>query len=208
MNSVGQSGDGKSYRVILLLVVGLAAFSSAMKELNVLREFTRDTNTLVASWSNAVTPERVPVPHVVVPTEISQPAVEVEVCESSETLNSAEPVERLLGGSVARDQARIKDGGKTVVAERSGRRDAHVAALRSHRSADIDLVELRKQIHREANLKVTIMADSDGEAKITIPSGFEFKLPKVKTFQPIIVKPEEREILKSLNRGFNLRSAG
>jgi len=208
MNSVGQSGDRKSYRVILLLVVGLTAFSSAMKELNLLREFSRDTSNMVASWSKALTPQ---VPKVVVPVEVPAPVEQVEVCESSHTVNEVEPVDQGdLGGGVARAEVKIKDVGKTFVAERSRRRDTQaVATLRANRSADIELLELRKQIPREANLKVTIMADSDGEGDFAFPSSFEFKVPKVKTLnRHIIIKPEEREVLKSLNRSLNSRSAG
>ena len=211
MNSAGQGGDGKSYRVILLLVVGLTAFSSAMKELNELREFTRDANTLVASWSNVVAPVEAPIPNVVIPVETSQPVEKVEICESSHTLNQAVPVAEVnLGGSVAPAKVKIKDVGKTVVAERSARGDAQVAALRSHRSADIEMVELRKQVRREGDLRVMIMADNDGEAEIAIPSpaDLEIKLPKLKIHRQIPITPEEREILKSLSRSLNLRSAG
>ena len=210
MNSVGQSGDKKSYRIILLLVVGLTAFSSAMKELNLLREFSRDTSEFVASLSKSMTPDRAPAPpRVVVPVEVPQVPVEVEVCERSKALESAEPVEQIeMGGSVARVQARNKDVGKTFVAERSVRREAQaVATLRTLRSADIDVMELRKQLRREADLKVTIMADRDGGFEFTVPSGSEFKVPKVKT-QWHLIKPEERDMLKNLNRSLNVRSAG
>jgi len=201
MNSVGQSGDRKSYRVILLLVVGLTAFSSAMKELNLLREFTRDTNDLVASWSKAIAPEA---PEVVVPVPVPQ-GEEVEVCDNTHT----EPVDHFQsGGDVAQAEVKIKEVGKPFVAERSKRRNVPaVATLRGDRSVDIELMELRKQIRRETDLKVMIMADSDGAARIAIPSDFEFKVPKVKTFRHL-TRPQERELLKTLNRSFNLRSAG
>ena len=207
MNSVGQSGDRKSYRVILLLVVGLTAFSSAMKELNLLREFTRDTSNLVASWSKAVAPEAPRVPDVVVPVPVAPVVEEVEVCDSSHSLPEVEPVDQ-LGGGVAQAKVKIKDVGKIVVAERTKHRNEQaVATLRARRSADIELIELRKQVRREADLKVMIMADHDGEAEIAFPSDFEFKAPKAKTYRPII-RPDERELLKTLNRSLNLRSAG
>jgi hypothetical protein len=205
MNGVGQSGERKSYRVIFLLVVGLTAFSSAMKELNLLREFSRDTSDMVASWSRAVTPQAPP--EVVIPAEIPPVPETVEICESSHS-EPAEPVE--LGGGVAPVEVKIKEVGKIFVAERSTRRGAQaVATLRSHRSADIELMELRKQVRRAADLKVMILADSDREADFAVPSNFEFKVPKVKTWdRQIIVKPEQRELLKTLNRTFSLRSAG
>jgi hypothetical protein len=205
MNSVGQGGDRKSFRVILLLAVGLTAFSSAMKELNLLREFSRDASNMVASWSNAV----VPAPPVVAPAQAPPMVAKAEVCER-QALQAAEPVDHFQsGGSVAQAEVKIKDVGKTVVAERSARRNSQVMAVRSHRSAGIELMELRKQARREADLKVMIMADSDGEAEIALPSDFEFKLPKVKTFRrQIRITPEERDVLKNLNRSLNLRSAG
>ena len=212
MNSVGQSGDRKSYRVILLLIVGLTAFSSAMKELNLLRESARDTSNLVASWarwSGALEPEAPKAPDVVVPVPAPPVVEEVEVCENSHTLPEVVQVDFLqLGGAVAQAKVKIKDVGKTVVAERSKHRNEQaVATLRARRSADIELIELRKQVRREADLKVMIMADHDGEAEIAFPSDFEFKARKAKTFR-MIVKPDERELLKSLNRSLNLRSAG
>ena len=212
MNSVGQSGDRKSYRVILLLIVGLTAFSSAMKELNLLRESARDTSNLVASWarwSGALTPDGPEVPKApdVVPVPVP-PVEEVEVCENSHTLPELEQVDHLqLGGNVARAEVKNKDVGKIVVAERSKHRNEQaVATLRGRRSADIELMELRNQVRRGANFKVMIMADHDREAQIALPSDFEFKVPKVKTYRAI--RPDERELLKTLNRGLNLRSAG
>lgn len=209
MNGVDQSGEKKSYRVILLLVVGLTAFSSAMKELNLLREFSRDTSSLVASWSNAIAPQAPEEVVVPVPALVPQMVEKVEVCESTHTLNPVDQVDqKQLGGGVALAEVKIKEVGKTFVAERSKRREAQaVATVRSHRSADIEMIELRQQARREGNLKVMILADSDGEAEIAVPD-FEFKLPKVKTHRQIIIKPEEIEILRTLNRSINLRSAG
>ena len=211
MNSVGQSGDRKSYRVILLLIVGLTAFSSAMKELNLLRESARDTSNLVASWarwSGALEPEAPKAPDAVVPVPAPPVVEEVEVCENSHTLPEVEQVDHLqLGGAVARVEVKNKDVGKIVVAERSKHRNEQaVATLRGRRSADIELIQLRNQVRRGADFKVMIMADHDGEAQIALPSDFEFKVPKVKTYRAI--RPDERELLKTLNRSLNLRSAG
>jgi len=214
MNSVGQSGDRKSYRVVLLLVVGLTAFSSAMKELNLLREFSRDTSDLVASWSRAVSPETPAVPQApqvpdVAPVPVPPVVEEVEICDNSHSLPEVESVDLLKsGGAVAPAEVKIKAVGKTVVAERFRHRNVPaVATFRGNRSAGIDLIELRRHIPRESDLRVMIMADSDGGVRIPVPSDFEFKVPKVKTYRQVI-KPEERELLKSLTRSFNLRSAG
>lgn len=231
MNSVGQSGDKKSYRVILLLVVGLTAFSSAMKELNQIREFTRETSDLVASWSKLVTPSE-PVEKLA-PVEVPRTAVRLEACESG-NVHTAEAIAPIpLGGDVAQAPrieiehgavAKVnKDVGKTVVARRlsiradgpAERRELNIAALPKLRVDDIEMVELRKQARRLQDLKITLMADDDntngdGEAGVAIPEHLELRLPKVKTFdRHLIINQAERDaFLKNLNRSLNLRSAG
>jgi hypothetical protein len=223
MNSVGQSGDKKSYRVILLLVVGLTAFSSAMKELNQVREFTRETSDLVASWSNMLTPSHPA--EKLAPVDVPRTAIRLEACEAEgeHSVESIEPIQ--LGVEVApviEQRAETKDVGKTVVVRRlhtrAERHELNLAALPKHRVAGIDMgvdvVELRKQARRLSDLKVTLTADDDndgqGEAEIAIPDNLEMKLPQVKIMhrQLIINQAERDSLLKSLNRGLNLRSAG
>ena len=70
MQNTGQGREKKSYPVILLLVVGLAAFSSAMKELNQLRELSLQTTELLAEWKGLIAPADIT-------------AVRVETCENS-----------------------------------------------------------------------------------------------------------------------------
>jgi hypothetical protein len=195
-------------------VVGLTAFSSAMKELNLLREFTRDTSNLVASLSSAMQPAE-PVEKLA-PVDVPRTAVRLEVCENSQVKEippviAVEPVQPFqAGGSVASEpRVEIKDVGKTFVSRRSERREEQVAALKKHRLEDIEMVELRNQMRRLADLKVIIIEDGNGETEIAIPSSLNLKLPKVKTHRQVFVTPEEREMfLKNLNRSINLRSAG
>lgn len=56
MSNTSQHGEKKSYRVILLLVIGLAAFSSAMRELNQVQQLTLEAGRLMAEWSDVVVP--------------------------------------------------------------------------------------------------------------------------------------------------------
>ena len=215
MNSVGQSGDKKSYRVILLLVVGLAAFSSAMKELNQVREFTREASDLVASLSKAVEPA--PADDRVAPVEVPRTAARLEVCENSHPAAPVvivpEPMAAQVqpgGGVVQREPAvQTKDVGKTFVAERSSRREVQAPAVGKSRLVDIDIVELRRQARRAADLKVLMMADEDGEGAITAPPDLQLQLPKVKELRQFKVGTKEHDMLiKSLNRSINVRSAG
>lgn len=210
MNSVGQSGDKKSYRVILLLVVGLAAFSSAMKELNQVREFTREASNLVASWSKAVEPA--PAVDRLVPVEVPRTAARLEVCENSNPGAPAEPMAPVQGGVVvAQEQTQpveVKEAPQTVVTVRSPRREVQVQTLRKLRPIEIDLVELRNEARRAADLRVLMKADSDEELEISVPPDLKLYLPKVELRQFKIGTKEHDVILKSLNRSINVRSAG
>ena len=145
MHSVGQSGDNKSYRVILLLVVGLTAFSSTMKELNQLRDFTHEAGTLVASLSNAVAPSHPA--EKLAPIEVPRTAVRLEACDAAEDIEQVQVdvgvAPEFPEPAVEIEQrAEIKDVGKTVVARRREsrpeRRELNLAALPKHRVADID----------------------------------------------------------------------
>ena len=206
MNSVGQSGDKKSYRVILLLVVGLAAFSSAIKEMNQVREFTREARSLVASLSKAVEPA--PVVDRVAPVEVPRTAARLEVCENSHPVEAAEPLQSVQGGVVvAQEPVQVKEAPRTVVTVRSPRREVQVQTLRKLRPVDIDLVELRNLARRATDLKV-LMADSDDEAGTSAPPEVNLYLPKVELRQFKAGTKEHDVFLKSLNRSINVRRAG
>jgi len=206
MNSMGQSGDKKSYRVILLLVVGLAAFSSAMKELNQIREYTREARSLVASLSKAVEPA--PAVDRVAPVEVPRTAARLEVCENSHPVDLAEPLESVRGGVVvAQEPVGVREATQTAVTVRSPRREVQVQTLRKLRPVDIDLVELRNQARRATDLKV-LMADSDDdEAEISAPPEVNVYLPKVEVRQFKAGTKEHEVFMKSLNRS-NVRRAG
>jgi hypothetical protein len=70
MQNTGQGSEKKSYRVILLLIVGLAAFSSAMKELNQVHQLTLDTGQLIARYTEML------------PGHQNEMLVKVETCDS------------------------------------------------------------------------------------------------------------------------------
>lgn len=70
MQNTGQGSEKRSYRVILLLIVGLAAFSSAMKELNQVNQLTLETGQLLARWADML------------PTDHNEMLVKVQTCDS------------------------------------------------------------------------------------------------------------------------------
>lgn len=51
MNNGTSNKQGKSYQVVLILLVGLAALSSATKDLDRLKEFTAGMHEIVSGWS-------------------------------------------------------------------------------------------------------------------------------------------------------------
>lgn len=79
MQDTGQVNDKKSYRVILLLVIGLASFTSAMKELNQVRDLTLEATNFVARWKDAFAPAG----------ELT--TVSVETCQNSKLLTPPPP---------------------------------------------------------------------------------------------------------------------
>src|SRR6185503_3028926 len=78
MKNTGRHSKNSGYLVILLLVVGLTAFSHSMKELTEIHQLTADASRLVAQWSGDITPAEIPqTPVTVVRVE------KLESCESS-----------------------------------------------------------------------------------------------------------------------------
>ena len=90
MNNTGRHGEKSSYLVIMLLVVGLTAFSHSMKELTEIHQLTLDASRLVAQWSGNVTPAEIPqIPQTPLP---AQTIVRIEKYQSCESLQAAPAV--------------------------------------------------------------------------------------------------------------------
>ncbi|HKY43103.1 MAG TPA: hypothetical protein VJM50_08400, partial [Pyrinomonadaceae bacterium] len=89
MNTTGQNRQNSGYKVLLLLVVGLTAFSSAMKELNQLQQFALGASHLIAEWSDKFYPAQ-NVPPIPQTTEIQHTAIKAETCELKQSLPSVE----------------------------------------------------------------------------------------------------------------------
>ena len=90
MNNTGRHGEKSGYLVIMLLMVGLTAFSHSMKELTEIQQLTLDASRLVAQWSGNVTPAEIPqVPQTPLP---AQTIVRIEKHQSCESLQSAPAV--------------------------------------------------------------------------------------------------------------------
>jgi len=196
MQNTGQASEKKSYRVILLLVVGLAAFSSAMKELNQVRDMTVEASNLVAQWKDALAP--------------ADPMVtlSVETCQNSRTLVPPPPLQALPPLPPAPVQSDAVDVGVPAappapeVAQPAAPAPAVREAPKPRRVA--------RPAHDAAEVRVLLSKDDFVEK--TLKDAFEsdqsMKTFKTKNRRFIFVTPEGHDIiLKTLNRGVNLRSA-
>ena len=190
MQNTGQGSEKRSYRVVLLLFVGLVAFSSAMKELNQVRQLTTQANALIAHWEDRFAPadryeilaqvqtcERTkivvpPVPPVPVPAvpAVEPPAVEIAVPAVAPPTPPRAPV------------------APTAKPRRVVRPTQDDAEVRVLMSTD-ELVEksLRDALEADVALKALKAKNRRHQIFIT-PDGKDL-------------------ILKSLNRSINLRSA-
>jgi len=107
MNNMGQNGEKMRYRVILLLVVALTAFSSAMKELNQVQQLALDASGLVAQWSNKVAPGEAQTAIAKVETcEMKQSAPAVELPWLAESRPAASEEMSVLNDKIGRASCR------------------------------------------------------------------------------------------------------
>ena len=188
MNSKGQ-------RVILLLVVGLAAFSSAMKELNQVQELTLDASRLIAQWSARIAPIEVPQT-----VEVQQPAAKVETCEVQQSLPSVELP--WLGHEVAKPGAVVPRPSQVVDLKKTLPTPGAVQIARLKKVPQIDVDPVAFEFRAPS--------DQNPEADFVVTSDFPVNLVKAKTRKHNSFRISFRDrdmLLKTLNRSFNLRTA-
>ena len=195
MNSTGQNNDKASYRIILLLVVGLTAFSSAMKELNQIQQLSLDASRLVAQWSGTIVPVEVP--------QTPQPPMVVK-SESCDMKQSKPSVELPWLTHVAQAETNeIEETEAPVVVKQSS--DVKVKKVRRH-EVDPRQFEVRIPSVHEADAETLeiVLPEVPVTSFSTVP--FKFKARKNGSFR---ISTRDREmLLKSFNRSISVRSAG
>jgi len=138
MNSTGQNNDKASYRIILLLVVGLVAFSSAMKELNQIQQLGVDASRFIAYWSATIVPVEVP------QTPPAPMLVKVESCEMKQSTPSVELP--WLTHVAETETSEIEETEAPVVVKRPIK--SNVVKVKKVRRIDIDPVQFEVRIPR------------------------------------------------------------
>lgn len=199
MNSTRQNGEKGGYRIILLLVVALTAFSSAMKELNQLQQFTLDASRLIAQWSDKFTPAEDPAAPLTV--EVLKAVVKTETCD----LKQSQPSVELPWLS---DSAPSKSPAPRAVVPRPSQVEV---AKNLPKPTDFQLAKAKK-FHRlevdPGSFDFTITTDVGPENVFTSEfSSTHFKT-RTRKGRELKIDTRDREVfLKSLNRSISLRFA-
>ena len=197
MKSTGQNNDKASYRILLLLVVGLTAFSSAMKELNQIQQLSLDASRLMAQWSGTIVPVEVP------QTPAPPMVVKTESCEMKQSTPSVELP--WLTHVAQAETSETEEIAAPVVAKRSS------GKLKRPQRVEVD------PVHFE--VRIPSVHDADDDADETLVSDFpvtSFSVTpfpatpfKAKARKQFRISPRDREmLLKTFNRSINLRIAG
>jgi Toastrack DUF4097 len=174
-----QSGEKKSYRVLLLLVVGLAAFSSAMNELNELQNFTRQASQLMASWSETVMPTaRASSP--IVAASCVQRVVKVSAPQNLVFASLTQDVSRTdefrWNGMVAPGASiEVKGINGEIVAEPASGTEVQVVAEKRSRNTDVNSVQIKVVQHAGGVTICALYPNEYGEYRDCGPGDSERK---------------------------------
>ena len=197
MNNTGRHGIKSGYLVIMLLVVGLTAFSHSMKELTEIHQLTVDASRLVAQWSGNFTPAEIP------QTQIH--VVKIEKLASCDSKQSAPSVELPW----LNEEPEIQTRPSAVAPARprqpkTGRIERRVISIPS----EVEIAKLKKRIGIDTDaFEVRVPSVQLPEAGTFDMSEFTFRA-KARKAGASKLNPRDREmILKTLNRSINLRIA-
>ena len=159
---VTQIQEKKFYRVILVLIVGLAAFSSAMKELNEFQALTTEAGQFIAEWAG-----------VVVPTANARALTTVEVCPNAAIARTSDKADEFhWSGRVAQGAAiEIKGISGDIVAEPATGDDVQVVALKKSRRSDVNSVEIKVVEHAGGVTICAVYPNDDGTNRNTCEPG-------------------------------------
>jgi len=196
MQNTGQAGAKKSYRVLLLLVVGLAACANTFKELNQLRDVTQQTTQFVAQLQDVFAPAN------------DLTTVRVETCQSRRMvpppplpeIAPVPPVPAVESDAVQIEVPAVTPAPPVV------RPAAPPAGLKA---PEVPQPRRVRSLHGPEEVRVFVSTDDfEKSIKDAFASDQSLKALKARNRRYIYVTPEGHDvILKTLNRSINLRSA-
>ena len=196
MNNKGQNAKYSGHLVLLLAVVGLAAFSSAMKDLSQIHQYALDASDLVASLTTEQNPT------IEIPTIVAK----LETCDSNKSVEQSIPsVELPWLDDVKEEKIEVEE----IEAPQppAPARRVKVPVVRPARVPHVDFDPVQ--------LEVRVSDDHAAESDVAIPTEFpqatefpQFTFRKTRKSNVIRISPRDREmLLKTLNRSINLRIA-
>ena len=200
MNSTGRKSENSGYLVILLLVVGLTAFSLSMKELTEIHQLTLDASRVVAQWSGNFTPAEIP--------QTSVTVVKVEKLASCDSKQSAPSVE-LPWLDETSEEVALSVAAPARPRQPKARIERRVIPI----PGEAEIAKLKKLQRIDSNADAfevrvpSVQLPEAGESGTFEMPEFTFR---AKSRKPGALKlnPRDREmILKTLNRSINLRIA-
>ena len=146
--------EKKSYRVLLLLIVGLAAFSSAMNELSQLQRLTVQVSELMTSWSD-----------IMVPTANARTPVISTSCVSDFALQNVSHADefRWNGTVPAGSSVEIKGLNGEIVADSAAGSEVQVVAEKRSRRSDVNSVQIKVVQHAGGVTICALYPNDDGE---------------------------------------------
>ncbi len=181
MNNIqsNQTGEKKSYRVLLLLIVGLAAFSSAMNELNQMQNLTFQAGKLMASWSETVMPTA-SASSPVIATSCVESVVAASVPQNMMFASFPQNVSRSddfrWSGAVAPGASiEVKGINGEIVAEPTGGSEVQVVAEKRSRNSDVNSVQIKVVQHAGGVTICALYPNEYGEYQDCGPSESERK---------------------------------
>jgi DUF4097 and DUF4098 domain-containing protein YvlB len=164
------NGQGKSYQVVLIVLVALAALSSATKDLERLQSFAAQMNNLVAEWSDrgVVTASAA----MVTPSEIA--------CSDSISQKSNGQAFRWQGRIDTGKAIEIKGLHGDISAEPASGNEVEVEATKTARTSDVNLVSI-KVLEHEGGVTICAIYPTDDPNVFTpcrasrqaVPSDYE-----------------------------------
>jgi hypothetical protein len=153
-----QANEKKFYRVLLLLIVGLAVFSSAMNDLHQLQSLTAQAGNLVAGWSDMVVPT----------VNASVPEVPTACAENLVPQNAKHGDEFRWNGKIASgDAIEIRGINGEINAQPGSGSEVQVVAVKRSRRSDVDSVHLKVEQNAGGVTICALYPNEDGE----YPSG-------------------------------------
>ena len=205
MQYTGQGSEKRSYRIVLLLIVGLAAFSSAMKELNKVHELTLQTGELIAQWTGSMANEK------------NEMLVKVDTCDSQipvPPLPALPPMPAMPTVAPAVPPAPPAD-------VKIDAPDALPPVAPPAAPAVPEVPKPRRvvRVHREAaatakaaevpEVKVIVSSEEilDRVLKDAFEADTNLKALKAKNRRHFVISPNGDVLLKSMNRSINLRAS-